>query len=88
MIISTDVLSADSLKSACFKVCCEMSDRRIWPLRWLYSSHEIQVNVAMSLVALTIIMVCAEHKVTAQCGEWKAGKQLKSILCRQMSPGE
>lgn len=26
----------------------------------------------MSLVALSILMVCAEHKGTVQCVEWKA----------------
>lgn len=42
----------------------------------------------MSLVALTIVVVCTEHKVTVGCVEWKAGKQLKSILCQQVSPEE
>ena len=65
-----------------------MSHPRVWPLPWLCSRDEIQINAPKSLVVPSILMVCAEHKKTVQHVGWKSGKQLKSILLQQRLPGE
>lgn len=65
-----------------------MSHPRVWPLPWLSSRDEIQLNAPKSLLVLSILMVCPEHKETVQPVGWKAGKQLKSGLCQQRLPGE
>lgn len=69
-------------------MCCEMSHPRARPLPWLISRDEIQLNAPQSLLVLSILMVCAEHKEAVRRVGWKAGKQLKSILCQQRLPGE
>lgn len=69
-------------------MCCEMSHPRARPLPWRISRDEIQLNAPQSLLLLSILMVCAEYKEAVRRVGWKAGKQLKSILCQQRLPRE